>query len=196
MRYAWLFRALCIVWLAGLALLPGPTTAVARDGVLIFDDPNSQVLERFCLSLACRYEHFSVQQPADIVCFGKFCQFDRFAYTRAFTAAKHFLGYCTGFVCLPSEEYEPARRASLDDAAIVPYLLSRFDQSPRGGQIYIALVVRIQDRAKGEELLRRLSAIQNETIMMWRGDVGRGGTVGQLAQWFLNRSDFKFEERL
>jgi hypothetical protein len=117
----------------------------------------------------------------------------RFAYTDSFAQAKMFKSDCVGFACAPTEEFSMARRAARDDRAIVPYLEQRYQQAPRAGQLYIALVIRAHDKAKGEALLRQLAQAKGETVDTFFGCIMGPHKLDQLAGEYLQRSDFNFD---
>jgi len=117
----------------------------------------------------------------------------RFVYTDAFVQAKMFKSDCVGIACAHTEEFGTARRAAKDDQAIVPYLLERYQQAPRAGQIYIALVIRAHDRAKGEALLRELAQVRTETVDTMFGCVIAPERLDQLAGEYLRDSNFSFD---
>jgi len=117
----------------------------------------------------------------------------RFAYTDSFAQAKMFKSGCVGIACAPTEEFSMARRAAHDDKAIVPYLEQRYQQAPRAGQLYIALVLRAHDRAKGEALLRELAQTKGETVDTFFGCIMGPHKLDQLAGEYLRNANFRFD---
>jgi len=120
---------------------------------------------------------------------------DRFAYTDRFVYAADFSdARCLGFGCRPNFAYKAARRASEDDAAIVPYLLSRYPNARPTGKLYIALIVRIHDPDKGNALLKELSKLRGAHIAELSGCELTFLDLGPLADSFLYRPDFRFDK--
>jgi hypothetical protein len=116
----------------------------------------------------------------------------RFAYTETFTASEIFYDYCVGFACQPTEQFAAAKRAvAAGDPAIVPYLEARFDDAPRAGQFYIALVIRAYDAAKGEKLLHQL-ADQDGEVRVFSGCILEPERLDRLAISYLRKPDFRF----
>lgn len=117
----------------------------------------------------------------------------RFAYTDTFVTSEIFYDYCVGFACQPTEQFAAARRASIEGhGAIVPYLEQRFDDAPKAGKFYIALVIRAHDKAKGDALLHGL-AKGNGEVRVFSGCILRPERLDRLAMSYLNRPGFKFE---
>jgi hypothetical protein len=117
----------------------------------------------------------------------------RFSYTSAFTAAKTFMSDCVGIACAPTAEFDAARRAAHDDQAIVPYLLERYQQAPRAAQVYIALVVRAHDGAKGQALLQELAQAKGETVQTMFGCIIGPQRLDQFAGHYLREPNFRFD---
>lgn len=116
----------------------------------------------------------------------------RFAYTNTFVTSEIFYDYCVGIACQPTEQFAAAKRASIEnDRTIVPYLEQRFDDAPKAGQFYIALVIRTHDRAKGEVLLHRLAKESGE-VRVFSGCILDHERHDRLAASYLNRPDFRF----
>lgn len=117
----------------------------------------------------------------------------RFAYTADFLQGTTFYDYCIGIACQPTPPFAAARRAARDGDAVVPYLLARYDGAPPAAQLYIALVVRVHDRAKGAALLRQLAARHGETVKVFSGCILAPQRLDALAGNYLKQTDFKFD---
>lgn len=116
----------------------------------------------------------------------------RFAYTDTFATSDIFYDYCVGFACQPTEQFAAAKRASIDaDKALVPYLEERFEGAPRAGRFYIALVIRVHDKAKGDILLHRLAKEDGE-VRVFSGCILQPERMDRLAASYLTRPEFKF----